>query len=513
MIDELKLLTDQRPAVSPPSDEVRAAALVQLERAIVRERAPRSRRGRVPAVLRLGWLAPALAVVATVVIAGGAILLLHHRAPARSSSAAGARGLGLVVARNGTLLAVTRVIPSHRNVLSGRVIPRRYIRGYPRGRFSVVTGAESEYDSQLRSGDTLRLSLDARLQQTGQVALLRTMLDNRADGGAFVALDPEDGQVLAMGSSQNGPAPRVDQAVQAAGPTGSVFTPITAVAALESGEWTVGDTYDDTGQYCIASTTDCLHNSTHAADGVLDLVSAIRLADGVFFYNLGARTNVNVPEGGPLQRWARAFGIGHATGIDLPGELSGTLPTPASRAVRNPWSIADNINLAVGQGDVQVTPLQVAVAYAALANGGTIVTPHVGEEIQSAQGTVLQRIDPPPRRRLHINPAFRRTILEGLRAAASEPGGTSADVFGDFPEQVYGTTGTAQYISGGLEQDYAWYAGFVPATATSKPIVVVVWVQRGGFGDVAAAPVARQLLSQWFLGRPGPWRRGRSPTL
>jgi penicillin-binding protein 2 len=477
-------------------------------------------------------------------IAGGAILLLHHRAPVRSSSAAGARGLGLVVDRNGTLLAVTRVVPARRNARSGRVSPRRYVRDYPRGRFNVVTGAESEYDSDLRSGDTLRLSLDARLQQTGQVALLRTMLDNHADGAAFVALDPEDGQVLAMGSSQGGAAPFINRAMQAAGPVGSVFTPITAVAALESGTWLVDDTFDDTGQYCIASTTDCLHNSTHVANGVLDLVSAIRRADGVFFYNLGARMNVNVPEGGPLQRWARAFGIGRATGIDLPGETTGSLPSPGWLRNRNkletecehatgpfagrpkhpasdggcgiavePWTVGDNINMAVGQGDVQVTPLQVAVAYAALANGGTIVTPHVGEDIQSAQGTVLQRIDPAPRRRLQINPAFRRTILEGLRAAASGPGGTSADVFGDFPEQVYGTTGTAQYISGGREEDYAWYAGFVPATATRKPIVVVVWVQQGGFGDVAAAPVARQLLSQWLLGRPGPWRAGASATL
>jgi penicillin-binding protein 2 len=151
--------------------------------------------------------------------------------------------------------------------------------------------------------------------------------------------------------------------------------------------------------------------------------------------------------------------------------------------------------------------------YSALANGGTIVRPHVGLDIQNSQGVVLQKIQPPPARHIDINPLYRQTILEGLREAASQPGGTSADVFGNFPEQVYGKTGTAQYISDGVEQDYAWYACFVPATATTKPITVVVTVEQGGFGAVAAAPVAREILSQWFFGKPGPYRAGSSTTL
>ena len=89
---------------------------------------------------------------------------------------------------------------------------------------------------------------------------------------------------------------------------------------------------------------------------------------------------------------------------------------------------------------------------------------------------------------------------------------------GDFPKAVYGKTGTAQYgtgaqIQSNTESDYAWYACFVPATATTKPIVVVVWVEKGGFGDQAAAPVARQILSQWFTGKPGPFKTGSSTTL
>jgi penicillin-binding protein 2 len=176
-----------------------------------------------------------------------------------------------------------------------------------------------------------------------------------------------------------------------------------------------------------------------------------------------------------------------------------------------PWTVGDNVNLAVGQGDVLVTPLQLAVVYSAIANGGTIVRPHIGLEVENSIGDkVLQTIDPPPTRHINIDPTYLAAIREGLREAASASGGTSADVMGNFPEPVYGKTGTAQHNN---EPDQAWYACFVPATATSKPIVVVVTVEKGGFGAVAAAPVARQILSQWFLGKPGPYVAGTSTTL
>lgn len=242
--------------------------------------------------------------------------------------------------------------------------------------------------------------------------------------------------------------------------------------------------------------------------------------------------------------------------MDLPGEASGTLPTPRWRASRNkleaecdsatgpfrynngtvtsahmhpgwhrskkhapggcgiadgtnrPWSVGDNENLAVGQGDVQVTPLQLAVAYSALANGGTVVTPHLGLNVQNADGTVLQQIDPAPARHIAIDPFYRQTILDGLHDAAQTAGGTSDDVMGNFPEYVYGKTGTAQYQG---QPDYSWYSCFV--IATNRPIEVIVHIERGGFGDVAAAPVARQILSQWFFGKAGAYKSGTSATL
>jgi penicillin-binding protein 2 len=442
----------------------------------------------------------------------------------------------------------------------------RYLRGQD-GADQVQVDALGRFTKDLHrenpiAGHNLKLSLDVGIQKVGQSALQEAIDSNPpANGGAFVALNPDNGEVYAMGSlptfnpniftkaisaaayrQLNNPAsnfPLINRAIQSAGPTGSTFKPITATAALQSGAWNVNDIFDDTGQFCISG--QCRHNSGHAVDGSLDLVNALRVSSDDFFYNLGARTNADPtshPNGGALQQWARAFGIGQPTGIDLGGEVSGNLPTPRWRAHVDqleldcengtgpykgdgrhatcgiadgrPWSIGDNISLAVGQGDVQVTPLQLAVAYSAIANGGTIVRPHLGLDIENSSGTVLQRIDPPPTRHININPLYLSTIRQGLHDAAQTAGGTSDDVFGNFPVQVYGKTGTAQYNG---QQDYSWYACFVPATVTSKPIAVVVTVEQGGFGAVAAAPVAREILSQWFFGKPGAYVAGSSQTL
>jgi penicillin-binding protein 2 len=458
-------------------------------------------------------------------------------------------------------------------------------KGLPQSSVVGQTGLEAFYDRYLRgvdgaeqvevdslgnpirvlpqkpaiAGNTLKTSLDLKLQQAGQASLAQSMASNTPGGagGAFVAMNPQNGEIYAMGSlpsydpniftkpisqssynsliSPTSGDPLNNRAVDGLYPTGSTFKPITATAALESGVWSLADTYDDTGQYCFSQGGLCLHNSGNAANGVLDLVNAIRVSDDVFFYNLGAKLNVDPathPKGGPLQQYARLFGIGSPTGVDLPYEAAGNLPDPTWRAAISkvelqyekqhhvgcctiaypgPWTVGDNVNLAVGQGDVLVTPLQLAVAYSAVANGGTIVRPHIGLQVENSIGDkVLQNIDPPPSRHFNVNPAYLDAIRTGLREAASAPGGTSAAVMGNFPEQVYGKTGTAQHNN---QPDQAWYACYVPATATSKPITVVVTVEKGGFGAVAAAPVARQILSQWFFNKIGPYQAGTSQTL
>jgi cell division protein FtsI/penicillin-binding protein 2 len=134
----------------------------------------------------------------------------------------------------------------------------------------------------------------------------------------------------------------------------------------------------------------------------------------------------------------------------------------------------------------------------------------VGAAIESGDGTELQKVDPPPVRHVNISPDNLNAIREGLHDAAQSPGGTSYDVMGNFPQQVYGKTGTAQYNG---QNDYAWYVCFVPDSATNKPILVVAHVEQGGFGAIAAAPVAREILSQWFFGNKGQYVAGSSKTL
>ena len=437
------------------------------------------------------------------------------------------------------------------------------------------------------AGLNVKTSINLAVQKTGQAALARSIAAAPgSDGGAFVAMNPQNGQIYAMGSepsydpsvftkpltqaqytAQFGPAsgdPLLDRAIQSVGPDGSTFKVITATAALQSGVWSAGETFDDGGQFCPTANdpASCLHNAGHAAYGVLDLAGAIKVSDDVFFYNLGDRLNADPathPNGGALQDWARRFGIGRRPPIDLPYAASGTLPTPkyvaaiiqaeencdaakgpyaytdgqggiSSRPLpgyhRSPkhapggcgiaamppeyWTVGDNINTGVGQGDVQMSPLQLARVYAAMANGGRLVTPHIGQDVETPTGTVVQSV-PAPSHSLGIDPANLAVIDQGLREAAQS--GTSGDVMGSFHEPVYGKTGTAQYFTPAGEVDYAWYACFVPATATSKPIVVVVWVEKGGFGDVSAAPVARQILSQWFFNTPGTYVSGSSTTL
>ena len=223
----------------------------------------------------------------------------------------------------------------------------------------------------------------------------------------------------------------------------------------------------DGGSLTVGGVT--FKNAGGASYGALALPRALQVSSDVFFYRLGLMAD---QRGGDLiQKWARRLGLGHPTGIDLPGEVAGLVPTPgvAQPAFRKhltdrPWSAGDNVNLAVGQGDLQADPLQMAVAYSAIANGGRVVTPHIGLRVEDADGRILQEISPgraAQGRHLAAVPAT--AIMSGLRAAANDPGGTSAPVFDGFPITVAGKTGTAER---GAQGDQSWY---VVAGALQRP--------------------------------------------
>ena len=219
------------------------------------------------------------------------------------------------------------------------------------------------------------------------------------------------------------------------------------------------------------------------------------MSSDVFFYQLGQYMD---EKGMPLQKWGRQLGIGRRTGIDLPAEEPGRLPTPAWRdrwykqgLTDRPWSVGDNINLSVGQGDLLANPLQMAVAYAAIANGGRVLRPRLGLRIEDASGRALQQLDAPTARRLKISQANRDAILEGLHGAANGPGGTSTPVFEGFPIPIAGKTGTAEHIG---KPDQSWYVALAPYP--NPKYVVAVTDEAGGFGADTAAPMTRRILAE-----------------
>ncbi len=402
--------------------------------------------------------------------------------------------------------------------------------------------------TQPKAGDNLLLTIDDSVQQAGEAAL-----NSFSTPGAFVAMNVHDGEILGLGSSpsfdptlfthpvipqstydqlssQTTGAPLADRAIQGLYPTGSTFKPITAVAALESGVLTPTTTIVDSGTFIAGPGAEPQHNAGGGSYGALQLPQALQVSSDVWFYNVGAML---YQEGDAQQKWASDLGIGHPTGIDLPGEVAGLLPTPewrdqlyreatspnspggtsidvAAGETDRPWSIGDNVNLAVGQGDLQADPLQMAVAYAAIGNGGDVVRPHVGMEVQDQSGRAVQEIDPAPQRHLDIDPQYRAAILEGIHLAAQSGGGTSYSVFGSFPVPMAGKTGTAERAP---NADQSWYVALAPYP--NPDIVVAATIEEGGFGVDSAAPVARQILEAYYNEHPDQAKAagGRAPNL
>ena len=199
----------------------------------------------------------------------------------------------------------------------------------------------------------------------------------------------------------------------------------------------------------------------------------------------------------------------------MPEQENGLLPSKQWQEreyrrgkIEGPWSPGHNIQLATGQGYLQTNPLQMAVAYATVANGGTVVTPHVGMQIDDAAGRVLKEFEPPSRRHVYVNPTYRAAILEGMHEAAQSSGGTSYGVFGGFPIPVAGKTGTAERPP---KREQSWYIVLSPYP--NPRIVTAVTIEEGGFGAESAAPAALKILEAYYgkhtRGAAGP--NGGSP--
>jgi penicillin-binding protein 2 len=388
----------------------------------------------------------------------------------------------------------------------------RFLRGDPGlTRIQVNAAGQPTPGGQLVSepptpGENLKLTIDSEVQAAGEAGLASY------GHGAFISMNIENGQILALGSYPTYDptvltgdmtqqevdalyrdpvlAPLVNRATEGAYPTGSIFKIITALAALENGKITPDEVVVDGGQITVGGLP--FKNAGGVAHGPVELRRALQVSSDVYFYLLG----LEMWQTNELQEWAHKLGIARPTGLDLPEEGEGLLP---SRRWRNqlfaeggtdrPWGPGDNIQLATGQGDLQTDPLQMAIAYAALGNGGKIVTPHVGMEIEDAAGRVLEEFEPKIRRTIHIDPAYRTAILEGLHLAAQEGEGTAAGVFGGFPIPIAGKTGTAERPG---HADQSWFAALSPYP--NPRIVTIATVEEGGFGAESAAPVVLDIL-------------------
>jgi penicillin-binding protein 2 len=415
------------------------------------------------------------------------------------------------------------------------------------------------------AGYSLKTTLDFGLQREGEKALLEGIENARAGGkpataGAFVAMNPLNGEIYAIGSypsfdpnkfakpltqreyeeleGKGGTegeetAPLTDRATNGDYPTGSTFKPITAMAALEAG--VINPTEGLGAGDCIEVGAEQFCNSGHTDYGAVGLVEALKVSSDTYFFTVGEYANSH---GNVIQNKAHELGIGEPTGIDLPSETTGTIPSREWLAQQNklenecirkkhvhscgilaepnePWTVGYNMDLAVGQGSLQTDPLQMAVAYSTLTNAylhggnGVVVRPHLGSQIDEPNGGLVQSLSFPPTRHVHLNYEDLSLVMEGIHEAASQPGGTSADVWAEWNQEehpVYGKTGTAERL-GQVEQ--AWYMCFV--NDPKRPIVIAVTVQQGGFGAETAAPVARLIASQWF-NKPKKFIAGTSKT-
>ncbi len=392
------------------------------------------------------------------------------------------------------------------------------------------------------AGADVHLTLDIDVQALAEKELLAGLAEARqqetddpndppfkAPGGALVVLDPNGAEVLAMASfptyspsefvsgfsesrwaQLQDPAnhqPLHNRALAGIYPPGSTFKLFTAYAAMNSGVigsrgvLDVRTLYEDTGTYVVPSCEEdviascTFQNAEEAIYGPVDLIRAIIVSSDVYFYYLADtmdRADRFDREG--IQRTAQLFGFGAPSGIALPGEGVGRVPSPsAAEAAGEPWRTGDSIVLAIGQGVLGATPLQLANGYAAFANGGTLYAPKMVDRVENpVTGEVIQGFADRVLSQIYLPGAIRVPILEGLLGVTAELEGTAHSAFYGFPHEewpVAGKTGTAEVVG---QADNSLFVAFGPNP--NPEYVVVAIMEESGFGASVAAPAVRRVL-------------------
>ncbi len=393
-----------------------------------------------------------------------------------------------------------------------------------------LLGPPSKRRQRPKNGSNLVLTLDLDLQRIVESSL------RWHPAGAAVVVEVNTGRILAMSSKpafdpamlssrlsreqarqlyDNPYHPMLDKTVMGSYFPGSTFKVITAIAALEerlanTHEYIFCKGYHEYGRKSAFRCT-----SQH---GAMHFHSAIVHSCNIYFYTLGQRVGMN-----RLSRYARDFGLGTPTGLGLNSERGGFIPTKAWYAKNMPdgFRIGHTLNASVGQGNVTTTPLQLAMAYATIANGGKLYLPQIVRRLETSSGKVLRRFPPVLRRRVQVSDRTLRLVKDGLRGVVAEAGGTANDAW-DGRISAAGKTGTAQVIKREKKsrdprdwwrfEDHAWFASYAPYD--NPEIAVVVLIEHGGSAGKVAAPIALRIIRDYFAKvRPKSTRRtpGRSP--
>ncbi|MBK1989600.1 penicillin-binding protein 2 [Sphaerospermopsis aphanizomenoides BCCUSP55] len=363
-------------------------------------------------------------------------------------------------------------------------------------------------EKQAKAGNDLHLTIDVEMQKVAEKAL-----GNR--NGAIVALNPNNGEVLAMVSHptfdpnifskqklsqkdwesvQGEEHPLVNRALSAF-PPASTFKIVTTTAGIESGRFSPNTVLQTYGSLTIGGTR--FGEWNHAGFGPLGFVGAMQWSSDTFFYQIGKGV------GGPkLIEWTRKYGFGEKTGFEFSTEeAKGLVPDDnwKQKAWKMPWTVGDTINMSIGQGALQTTPLQVAVMFAVPANGGYRVKPHLLKDNGDAKKW---------RESLNMKPETLKILREGLRKVVSE--GTGKALNKPTIPPTSGKSGTAEAWKGRSKQNHAWFGAFAPA---DKPEVVIVAFAEhsGGGGGSVAAPMILDIMEEYFARKyPGKYKKGDS---
>jgi len=363
-------------------------------------------------------------------------------------------------------------------------------------------------------GDNIQLSINLELQKHIADALKVQMDKAKVSKATAVAINPQNGQVLALvnipsydnnlfanGISEKDyqtlltdpSTPLLNRAIAGEYPSGSTIKPFVASAALQEGNITENTTVNSTGGIEVGGSK--FPDWKPGGHGVVNVVGAIANSVNTFFYAIGGGYG-GITGLGPdkIKTYLDKFGFDEYSGIDIGGESKGNIPDPAwkLRIFNEDWYLGDTYHMAIGQGDLLATPLQMANATAAIANGGTLYQPSIVKSITDGSGAVIKTTTPKVVRSNVVSPATIDVVTRGMRETVTTGSGR---LLNTLPKEVYAKTGTAQYGPDN-SKSHAWFICFTKDAA--QPIAMAILVEGAGGGDVFAAPVANDVLKWYF---------------